>query len=631
MDKSLQLNMPRRGRDSWSSALIESMAHGLFVHDRAGVIVDVNAMACDMLGYTREELTCGMSVCDIDPSITLDSLNGMWSRMVPGHPVSIEATHRRKDGTHLPVEVNIHLVASGDQDLIVATTRDITQQHIIHAQQKELNHRLREAHQHALLANRTKGRFLANMSHELRTPLNAIIGYAELIHEELEDAQHLRDLSAILLSSNHLLSLINDLLDLSKLEEGHTRLTLEQTLLEPLILSVAAQFEPLCKQKQNTLCVHPQERVSAYTDARKVTQVLLNLLSNANKFTQGGRIELDLTHTQHSFIIRVRDNGAGIDPGHHERLFAPFEQVDDQGSGLHKGTGLGLALCRSYAELLGGTLTVQSALGEGATFTLTLPLTSSPAPYTPSPLLHGADAVDRDHLPMCISLELFTGVAKLASEHGLNGKPVHTTHDLIAATRALNPALLLVEYSEEFDQVLAATHRIKTTPTTSASRLVPLLYSHAQHRGLALTVHDLLCAPFEDNTLRATILRHLSLEDTRHIIAHALPRATAARFPADAQHTHTEDALHDLLQQADAPKVVFFDFDFRDIEGLAAWHGSREKLAGHTVILVLGEQPDAQQAWRTINAAIAMWGKDSGALGEELGALFSQLAASQGG
>jgi len=223
-------------------------------------------------------------------------------------------------------------------------------------------------------ANQTKSQFLANMSHELRTPLNAIIGYAELLLED-PHGDHVDDVQQIHVAGGHLLSLINQVLDLSKLEAGKLSFVAEDVDLDHLIAEVVDTAGVLARKNRNVLLVSGGSLGRARLDATRLRQVLLNLVSNASKFTRDGKIVLSGADLGHSFRLSVSDTGIGIAPGDLTKLFQPFVQADPSTSRTFGGTGLGLAIARHFVERMGGQLTVESVVGEGSTFTVLLPKT----------------------------------------------------------------------------------------------------------------------------------------------------------------------------------------------------------------------------------------------------------------
>jgi signal transduction histidine kinase len=230
-------------------------------------------------------------------------------------------------------------------------------------------------------ANKTKSLFLANMSHELRTPLNAIIGYSELLEESAQDkgdADCIEDSLKIQSAARHLLHLINEILDLSKIEAGKLKVFLEPIQLDGFVKEVKALVDPIIIKNNNFLNIVVEPGLeSITTDNIKLKQILFNLLSNAAKFTENGTIDF-LLHTEGAWlVITVSDSGIGIKQEQISNLFLPFTQADSSTTKRYGGTGLGLAITKQYCELLGGTIAVESQVNKGSTFTVRLPLHAS--------------------------------------------------------------------------------------------------------------------------------------------------------------------------------------------------------------------------------------------------------------
>jgi len=237
---------------------------------------------------------------------------------------------------------------------------------------QDKSRQLAEASQH-------KSQFLANMSHELRTPLNAIIGVSEMLREDAEAAkQDTEPLDRVLGAGRHLLALINDILDLSKIEAGRMELQLESFALAPLIADVVKTIEPLAAKNANQVAVKCDGAIGTlHADQMRLRQALLNLMSNANKFTERGSIAIEARHGQedgrHCVIIEVADTGIGMTPEQMGKLFQEFSQADASTTRKYGGTGLGLAISRRFCQMMGGDIMVESQPGRGSTFTIRLP------------------------------------------------------------------------------------------------------------------------------------------------------------------------------------------------------------------------------------------------------------------
>jgi PAS domain S-box-containing protein len=275
---------------------------------------------------------------------------------------------RRADGEWRIMSARAVPILEDDQ------VREWVGMHTDITERRRAEQELSAAKEAAEAANRAKSQFLANMSHELRTPLSAVIGYAEMIEEELEDRGDkplLADMGKIKVNARHLLSLINDVLDLSKIEADRMTTYPETFEVATLLSEVAATAEALVKQKDNALAVEAEDGLGAmHTDQVKLRQCLFNLVSNAAKFTQGGRITVRARRVGEDMEFSVSDTGIGMTPEQLDKLFERFSQADASTTRRFGGTGLGLAITRAFCRLLGGDVTVTSVAGEGSVFTI---------------------------------------------------------------------------------------------------------------------------------------------------------------------------------------------------------------------------------------------------------------------
>ena len=355
-------------------------------------------------------------------------------------------------------------------------------------------------------ASRAKSLFLANMSHELRTPLNAILLYSELLGDEMRERsleELLGDLDRIQGAGRHLLGLIDDILDLSKIEAGRMTTFLEEVELAPLLAEVVATVEPLAARNENRLSLVLAPDVSRIrSDLRKLRQILHNLLHNATKFTQGGTITLSVsTHPDDPAMLsfRVTDTGIGMNPQQVERLFQEFTQADESTTRKYGGTGLGLTLCRRFVHLLGGTLQVDSEAGKGSTFTVSLPRNAEGPPprvrkdREASPcgkiLVIDDDATFRDAVFRMLTKEGYWVALAGSGDEGL--RLAHSLHpDLIA--------LDLVLPGFEGWQVLSI---LKEDPDLRSIPVLLVTVMEDRAKGFALGVPACLQKPVSRDTL----------------------------------------------------------------------------------------------------------------------------------
>jgi len=236
---------------------------------------------------------------------------------------------------------------------------------------------LAAAMEKAQAADRIKSAFLATMSHELRTPLNSIIGFTGIMLQELAgplNAEQRKQMTMVQNSSRHLLALINDVLDISKIEAGQLELSLTTFELRPSIEKMVSLVSPMAEKKGIDLKLEITDDIgTANTDQRRLEQVILNLLNNAVKFTEKGYVRIICRTEDDHYLLTVSDTGIGMHPEELSDIFQPFHQIDTGLSRKHEGTGLGLSICKKLSDLMGGTIAVESRWGQGSTFTVRFP------------------------------------------------------------------------------------------------------------------------------------------------------------------------------------------------------------------------------------------------------------------
>jgi len=364
--------------------LFERAPDGIVIADSQSYYLEANPSICRMLGYTREELV-GMHASQIVVPDELPEIEVALGTIKSKSDYHREWLFRRKDGSTVPAEVIATTMPDGN---ILGMIRDIRERKEAEHALLQLNAtledkvserttQLQEALLQAEAADRIKSSFLANMSHELRTPLNSILGFTGILLQELAGpltGEQAKQLNMVRSSARHLLALINDVLDLSKIEAEQLEVRQEPFELQACLDNVMATIHPLAQQKGLTLIKETCPALGQIvSDRRRVEQILINLLSNAVKFTPQGEVRLLASCTADEVVVSIRDTGMGIKPDDLKTLFVPFRQLDVGLARQHEGTGLGLAICNRLARKLGGEIRVVSQWEKGSEFSLSLP------------------------------------------------------------------------------------------------------------------------------------------------------------------------------------------------------------------------------------------------------------------
>jgi len=335
-------------------------------------IVYVNKAFCDLTGYTADEAIGNTPRMLQGDDTSRDVLDELKSNLMHGKPFQGELKNYAKDGT--PYWLNISITPIKNHDGIVthftAIERDVTTQK---TNEKELEEQKNKAE----TANVTKSEFLANMSHELRTPMNGIIGLSDLLMDTQLNDEQKQSVEAINKSSESLLMLLNDILDSSKIEAGEMTLENVPFNLRGLVNDSIKLFKPKIDEKKLDFKFHysPSLPVGIISDSNRLQQILMNLISNALKFTDRGEIALTLSRTQNNILkVTIDDTGIGIPEDKQDHVFSKFSQADETTSRRYGGTGLGLAICKSLITIMGGKIGVHSIVGQGSSFWFTLPI-----------------------------------------------------------------------------------------------------------------------------------------------------------------------------------------------------------------------------------------------------------------
>ena len=384
---------------------IESISEGFSLYDADDKLIVCNSRYRDLFASHADVMQPGTSFetivrTAVDRGLIeeADGRSDAWVRERLERHQGPGATHvqHRSDGRW--IRVSERKTASGG---VVATYTDITELKQHEAELADLVGKLQVARDAADEANRTKSSFLANMSHELRTPLNSIIGVTEMLQEDARDLKRedqIEPLDRVARAARHLLALINDILDLSKIEAGRMELHLESFPVAPVIHDVVNTIETLAARNANRIVVDCGPEVGMmHSDQMRIRQTVLNLVSNATKFTKDGTITISVRRQQEAggewITIAVADSGIGMTPEQMGKLFQEFSQADSSTTRQYGGTGLGLAISKRFCQMMGGDIVVESTPGRGSTFTVRLPtnighperLVARTVPHRPPP------------------------------------------------------------------------------------------------------------------------------------------------------------------------------------------------------------------------------------------------------
>ena len=464
---------------------------------------------------------------------------------------------------------------------------------------------IQQEKQYAEAANRAKSQFLGNMSHELRTPLNAIIGYSEILQEEARDLRQpdfIPDLQKIHTAGKHLLALINDILDLSKIETGRMTLYLESFDAAGLIQDVVTTLQPLIQKQANTLVVRCASDLGKMrADLTKVRQSLVNLLGNAAKFCERGRITLEATRETVAgaewVIFRVADTGIGISPEQLARLFQPFMQADASATRKHGGSGLGLAIAQRFCHMMGGDIYVESEVGRGSTFTIRLPATAaqpevqntqtdsqseSPRGGRRSVLVIDDDPAVRDLMKRFLSKEGFQVMTAASSAEGLR------------LARQTHPDAITLDVMMSGVNGWAMLSTLKSDPQLADIPVVMVTIADDKNLGYALGASDYLTKPIERDRLVATLKKYqrpdrsgwaLIVEDdtaAREMLQRVLEKEGWTAIGVENGRVALERVA------AKQPELILLDLTMPEMDGFEFVHELRKREEWRTIpILVI--------------------------------------------
>ncbi len=513
---------------------------------------------------------------------------------------------------------------------------------------EEEREKAKTAQYNAEEANRSKSEFLANMSHELRTPLNAIIGYSEMLAEDAEDCgqdDFIPDLNKIRGSGKHLLGLINSVLDLSKVEAGKMELYLETFEIEPMIQSIAATIHPLAEKNFNTLEINCSKEIgSLRTDQTKLRQSLLNLLSNACKFTPNGFVSLSVKTDEQlggSIYFEVSDTGIGMTPEQLEKIFQAFTQADASTTRKYGGTGLGLTLTKEFVTLMGGEVTVESEVGHGTTFTIRLPHTveaseaqaqsdtNTTGPTGPEASIVNPVAAAIGELSSTTDKGINILVidddpdAQAILNHSLSKEgytvfSAGTGAEGLRIAAEVQPDIITLDVYLQDTNGWSILKALKADPQLADIPVIMISMLDSTQIGFALGAADFLTKPIERDSLLAVMEKYAAQKETESVLVveddeasrNMMCRLLTKENWTVQQAENGQQALN-LLEQGNIPLLILLDLDMPEIDGFELLRKIRQSSLWKLipVIIVTAKDLSSEDRHELGNAAQGIYQK----------------------
>jgi PAS domain S-box-containing protein len=520
------------------SLFLEAAPDAILEVDESGRIVLANAEAERMFRYTHEELV-GMSVDQLLPE-RFRGQHAQRRQDYGAHPVrrpmgaGLGLYALRKDKAEFAVDINLSPMAGAARGHVLCVVRDVAERRSSEEKIRMLNQHLERRsselgfanaelslrNREVERANRLKSEFLASMSHELRTPLNTILGFSELLSEEsagaLNDKQK-RYVTHIQRDAQHLLELINDILDLSKIEAGRLELHLEKFPMAVAVAEVLSSVRPLAVNKNLLLDGDVDTATIVHADRVRFKEILYNLLSNAIKFTpSGGRVWIESSNDGSSIHLVVGDTGIGISPDDQKVIFESFRQASATTKGVREGTGLGLAITKRIVEHHGGKVWVESEPGRGSRFHFTLPtaevevedadIAIEEAASKPLILVTSHDPILREQ------------IARIVEGEGFETEIAGSGADALHKAKELRPSVILLDMEVAGRSGWEALHDLKTAPETADIPVVILSTADERKMGMALGAAGSLTKPLSGDALLQAIRKASHKENSLRVL-----------------------------------------------------------------------------------------------------------------
>ena len=649
-----------RKKERKTRAVLQTAPDGIVTLDLEGTIQSANDAARKLFDCTGQQLE-GRQIRELIAGLDVDAL-----RHQQGSLDSSREFEGRRHDTSFPLELAVGLLGrtSGeDEEGVVLVMRDITER-------KEAQKQLREARDEALEASKAKSTFLANMSHELRTPLNAVIGYSEMMLEEvafLEDAEEdvpdavvgfSPDLKRIHNAGNHLLDLINDILDLSKIEAGKMQTHVEAFGVDELIDNIAGTVQPLASENDNEFRTDVADDLPVmHSDITKVRQILFNLLSNACKFTDDGQVALSVDYVDGDevFVFVVEDDGIGMDQHEIEQVFEAFSQADTSTTREFGGTGLGLTITSHFCSLLGGSIDVDSRPGEGTTFTVRLAadlrseheeqagatgLNESSDVSVATSGAAAVDKIDRDAETVLVVDDDATVrdlMTRMLTDAGFQVFTAASGSEGMLIAEQLNPSVITLDVMMPSMDGWTMLTKLKEDPELCDIPVVMVSMLSEQGRGYALGADDYLVKPIDKQKLVSVLDDYrrpdptsgniLVVEDdepTRSLIRRVLQKD-------DWTVAEAEDGQEGLDVAAEVdPDLILLDLMMPEVDGFQFLHRFRSDDSRRQVpiIVVTAKElsdSERQQLEANVEDVLAKGGRDRAELLDDVRRMVTEL------
>jgi PAS domain S-box-containing protein len=534
--------------------LFEHNPHPTWVYDRETLrFLAVNTAAVHKYGYSRDEFLA-MTIKDIRPLEDVPALVKSVGKIHDGNENASIWRHRRKDGTIMDVEITAYALQFEGRPAEVVVAVDVTQRERDTAEKRKFTDTLAATNRELELRNREveratqlKSKFLASMSHELRTPLNAIVGFSGLLSDgtpgQLNEKQT-RFVNHIKQGADHLLSLINDILDLSKIEAGLLEIRSEDFSVAAAIPEVLSVIRPLAMAKK-IVVERTGENVSVHADRVRFKQILYNLLSNAVKFTpEHGKIQVE-SHCNGNFVsISVADNGVGISADNQSVIFEEFRQVGDTTRGIKEGTGLGLAITKRLIEQQGGCIRVTSALSKGSCFQFTLPagrvVTEAGVEATTDEVTVSA-ALGASGKPLILVVDDEASARELLGSYlesaGYGVAVASSSAEAMRKAAQLQPSAITLDILMSGGSGFETLYQLKNSPKTVNIPMIVVSVVDQKQLGFTLGAAEYLVKPVQRSVLLDTIRKY------------AEPRAeTSSEILVVDDDRRTRDLVADILR-----------------------------------------------------------------------------------